>query len=484
MADSDSPKRGTLTARKTAATTSTTASGTGARTGPRARLAQERARQAPPAPPAPSPAPASKPRPTAKRAPPRPRPPQDTKRDKPRHDAPAQRNPRPRSEPQAQPREIRYFAPCPRGLEAPLQTELRALGAPQARIVAGGVSFTGDRDLGWRANLYSRIASRVLREIAHFPYKDEHEIYDRAHALDWTRYFDVERTIKVEIAARKASVRSLEFTALRIKDAICDAFREKTGIRPDVETSRPDVRVHAFLDDRYATLYLDTSGEALFKRGWRHGAVEAPLRENLAVGMLALSGWKPGMPLVDPFCGGGTLAIEAAQITQGRPPGAWRHFGFEHFTDFDAAAWDAMRHQDAPLEVPLPIHASDVAQAAVDIARGNAKRAGTPIEFSVTDARTISPPGDTPGLMIGNPPYGERAQFNAVDGTLIDADTFWAEFAANLKRAWGGWRVALISSDLDLPKRLRLAPSTKLALYNGALECRLFVFDIVTGANR
>ena len=222
-----------------------------------------------------------------------------------------------------------FFAPCPRGLEALLADELASLGARNAAAVPGGVAFAGDWEACYRANLWSRLASRVLWRVAQFDYTSETELYERTHALDWPAWFAVERTIRVYVTAHNSPLKSLEFATLKIKDAVCDRFRDAKGSRPSVDRAAPEVRVHAFLEEKRATLYLDTSGEPLFKRGARADTVEAPLRENLAAGIVLLSGWRPGEPLLDPMCGGGTILVEAAAMARGRAPGANRRFGFE-----------------------------------------------------------------------------------------------------------------------------------------------------------
>ena len=220
-----------------------------------------------------------------------------------------------------------FFATAPRGLEALLATELAALGAKNASAVPGGVAFSGDWRTCYLANLWSRLASRVLWRVAEFGYTNEEDLYEAARKIDWTRYFDVGRTLRVNVSAQKSPLTSLDFATLRIKDAVCDRFREAAGSRPNIDRANPDVRVHAFLDAARGALYLDTSGEPLFKRGWRTGAGEAPLRENLAAGLVMLSGWKPEEPLLDPMCGGATILVEAAAMARGRAPGAKREFG-------------------------------------------------------------------------------------------------------------------------------------------------------------
>ncbi len=381
-----------------------------------------------------------------------------------------------------------YFATSPRGLEGALAGELTAIGASAVAPVAGGVLFQGDVPLGWIANLESRIASRILRRIFEFDYRDEHDVHRAAATIDWPALFDVERTLRIDVVGRHSPLTSLDFTTLRIKDAICDLFTERMGVRPDIDTAAPDVRIHAFLDERRGTLYADLSGEALFKRGWRDDKVAAPLRENLACGLLDLCGWTPGMPLIDPFCGSGTIPIEAAQIVQRRAPGLNRHFGFERLAGFDREAWTQLRDdalQRYDLTAKLEIAGSDASGLAVETTRANQRRATTKFAVTQRDARAIEPVFDTPGLVLGNPPYGERAELRDADsGAMLDPDAFWAEFAANLKRRFAGWRVGLITSDLDLPRRMRLKASRRHVLFNGAIECRLFVFEIVAGSNR
>src|SRR6476661_4787740 len=197
-----------------------------------------------------------------------------------------------------------FFASSPRGLEPLLAAELASLGAKDAVAVAGGVAFAGDWLVCYRANLWSRLASRVLWRVAEFDYRDEKDLYEAARLPDWPRLFAVERSLRVNVSAQKSPLKSLDFATLRIKDAVCDRFRDALGSRPSVDRARPDVRVHAFLEAARGAFYLDTSGEPLFKRGWRAGAGEAPLRENLAAGIVQLSGWKPDEPLLDPMCGG------------------------------------------------------------------------------------------------------------------------------------------------------------------------------------
>ena len=207
-----------------------------------------------------------------------------------------------------------FFAPCPKGLAGVLAEELAALGAERAEASEAGVAFRGAFDLVYAANLHSRIASRILWQVARFPYANENDIYERAKDVRWQHFFSAERTFKIETNAHRSPVKSLDFVTLRVKDAIADHFRDALGKRPSVSSRNPDVRVHVFLDAKSCTLYVDTTGEPLFKRGRRDHVGEAPLKKNLAAGILRIAGWRPGIALVDPMCGAGTFLAEAAEI--------------------------------------------------------------------------------------------------------------------------------------------------------------------------
>lgn len=378
------------------------------------------------------------------------------------------------------PSELRFFAPCPRGLEALLAGELVELGARGAQAVAGGVAFAGDWAVCYRANLWSRIASRVLWRVAEFDYAGEEDVYRAARGVDWPRLFAVERTLRVNVTAHKSSLKSLEFITLRIKDAVCDRFRDACGRRPSVERARPEVRVHAYLEERRGALYLDTSGEPLFKRGWRGDVVEAPLRENLAAGILMLTGWRPEETLLDPMCGGGTLLIEAAAMARGRAPGAKRAFGFEKLAGFDAHSWERIRQEPARVPAASPrIYGSDSDPRALAAARRHLAAAGVERWVTLEQADVLdrpAPPGA--GVLVANPPYGERI------GSAEALARFYPALGDALKRRFAGWRCFVFTADLRLPKLIRLVPSRRVPLYNGALECRLYEFRIVAGSHR
>jgi putative N6-adenine-specific DNA methylase len=369
-----------------------------------------------------------------------------------------------------------FFATCPRGLEALLARELGSLGVTDAAALPGGVAFTGEWQACYRANLWSRLASRILWRIGHFDYQNEHDLYAAVKAIDWPRYFRVERTIRVNVTAQKSPLKSLEFATLRIKDAVCDRFREALGKRPSVERSGPDVRVHAFLELNSATLYLDTSGEPLFKRGWRTAAAEAPLRENLAAGILMLTGWQPHEPLLDPMCGAATLIMEAAAIARGKPPGGRRAFAFEKLAAFDGATWERVKRERLAEESAPRLYASDIEPKALSAARRNLAAAGVErwVELERANVLEREPPAAA-GVMVMNPPYGERL------GTPDELARLYPRLGDALKQRFAGWRCYIFTADLRLPKLIRLAPSARIALWNGALECRLYEFRIVAG---
>jgi putative N6-adenine-specific DNA methylase len=388
-----------------------------------------------------------------------------------------------------------FFCPCPRGLEAALAEELGEIALHSTTLkvhnqVPGGVHCSGHLLDSYLVNLHSRIASRVLMRMAHSSYDNENDIYDLTLAQPWEDWFGVDHTIRVDVTAIKSPLRSLEFTTLKIKDAICDRFRDQCGKRPSVNTGEPDIRIVGFLDQRNFTVYLDTSGEALFKRGWREETGDAPLRENLAAGMLRVSGWKPGTVLFDPMCGSGTILIEAAQMVQGIPPGARRNFAFEKFNSFVPGPWQAMK--DAIKANPLPleptIFGSDISGDMVAMTRHNLKVAGIVFDVPLKqiEAQEVKPPTEQPGILLTNPPYGERIGVRGDSSMPADemSVSFYAALGTTLKQRFAGWTVFLFTADLSLPKLLRLKEARKTPFFNGALECRLFRFDMVAGYNR
>jgi putative N6-adenine-specific DNA methylase len=404
--------------------------------------------------------------------------------------------------------QLTLFLPCAAGVEDYLAPEVQTItGLSGADVVKrrGGVWVNGS----WRAvqllNLHCRLAQRVLVELSFTEYRNERDLYEAASAVAWEIWFTPRQSIKVEVTAQHSPLTSLNFAALKIKDAVCDRFRDKAhGVRPDVDTRNSDVRIYAHLTTDSCTLYIDTSGEPLFKRGWREDTGDAPLKETLAAAMLAASGWADGegdLPvLYDPCCGSGTVVIEAAQIACHIAPGSLRRFAFEKYLPFQAHVWAAIR-EEAQSRVVRPepgqaalIYGSDVAFRMVDFARRNAERAGVAdvIAFRGGDALQRMPPVEQGGVMLLNPPYGERIEVAGVAGVAgpaagreaawMDKDgDFFTQLASHWKKNYAGWNAWILTPDLKLPSKMRLKESRRVPLWNGPIECRLFRFDLVAG---
>ena len=372
-----------------------------------------------------------------------------------------------------------FFATCPRGLETVLADELGALKAQGLNTVGGGVLFSGDFSLCYRVNLESRIASRVLWRITDRPYRDEQDIYRISFAPRWTDWFEPTRTIRVDVSAVKSPLTSLQFITLKIKDAVCDKVRLLSRRRPNVDTHAPDIPIQAHLTDRDCTLYLDTTGEPLFKRGLRRSTGAAPLRENVAAGILRLAGWEPGIPLLDPMCGSATILVEAALLAFDIAPGLGRQFAFEKLTNFDARRWRELRQKTAARQKPkklLAIYGSDIDPAALKAARANLAAAGVVdcVTLECANVLDITPPARE-GIIVTNPPYGVRL------GEQQRLAEFYPRLGDRLKKQFTGWRVYLLSADMRLAKLIHLAASKRVPLFNGALECRLFEYRMVRG---
>lgn len=377
---------------------------------------------------------------------------------------------------------FQFFATCPRGLEALLADELLAQRALKIVVTDGGVSFEGNLDTMYRVNLHSRIATRIMSRVGQGSYATEEDIYKATFKLHWPSWFKVNQTIRVKVTGVKCPLKSLDFVTLRIKDAVCDRFREEGALRPSVSVRDPDVRIHAYLTQDQYQLYLDTSGAPLYQRGFRDVSVIAPLRENLAAGIIMLSGWIPGTPFLDPMCGSGTFLIEAAMMAVNQPPGMKRTFGFQKLTSFDEGLWKKIEteamNKMKPIEF-LDIYGSDMDLRAVRVARHNLKVAGLEEVAKVmqSDFIKLEPP-TAEGTLVTNPPYGQRI---GEDEDLKEVYPVWAK---HMKESFGGWNTYFLTADLEMPKDMRLKPSKKTPLYNGALECRLFEIKMVAGSNR
>ena len=409
------------------------------------------------------------------------------------------------------------FLPCAAGVEHLLAEEAGAIASLPAGAVQpqrGGVRVRGG---SWRTvmqlNLHSRMAQRVLVQLAVVPYAREDDLYAAAGEVPWETWFGAQQTFKIEITAQRSPLKSLNFAALRIKDAVADRFRAKVGVRPSVDTHYPQVRIHGHLDAQHLTLYIDTSGEPLFKRGWRQDKGDAPLKETLAAAILAASGWQPqsGQALYDPCCGSGTIVIEAAQMACRIAPGGQRRFAFERLLPHQPALWQQLLHEARAAEIrpqDIFIFGSDVSHRIVDFAQRNAERAGVAhaVQLRGGDALQRMPPVDGTGVLLLNPPYGERIAAAGVAGQdaaararrIADAGReravmtedaanggeadFFARLASHWKKHYVGWKAWVLSPDMTLPRRMRLQASRRVPLWNGPIECRLFCFDIVSGS--
>ena len=428
-------------------------------------------------------------------------------------------------------RPIALYMSCPAGVESLLAEEAARILGPQARITEsrGGIEVQPAAldapaarhaaliDHAMRLNLESRLAQRVLWRVASRIYRNEDDIYHLGRNVDWSAWISPQQTLRVDVTSRRSHLQSLNFAALRIKDAVCDDLRDRMGERPSVDTRHPDLGLVLYLDDMEATLYVDTSGEALFKRGWREDTGEAPLKETLAAAMLAAAGWQ-GRPedgaLLDPCCGAGTIPIEAAQIACGIAPGLQRRFAFEKLLPFKPhlPAWQSLKQAARARQHPprVPIYAGDVAFRMTDFATRNAERAGVrhAIEFKTADALQRPVPCEH-GVLMFNPPYGERIDTkgsarNAYraraespdedDASLgkvgreqfqeSEAGTFFQQLSSHWKKHYTGWSAWILSPDMKLPSAMRLKESRRVVMFNGPIECRLFRFDLVAGGNR
>ncbi len=417
------------------------------------------------------------------------------------------------------------FASCPRGLENLLSAELQALGAQQYKPVMGGVEFSATWADLLTMNLWSAIAGRILMRLDHQPCTSETELYRLIKRTPWVDWFRPQQSIRVDLNNLGVELPNARFLQLRVKDAVCDHFRDASGIRPNVDLENPDVRIVVALGPTHASVYIDLSGENLFKRGWRQEKGNAPLKENLAAGIVRLSGWKADTPLLDPFCGSGTILIEAASMATDRAPGLDRRFGFENLRGFDSALWNTLKAQaeqrfEAGLQSAghLTLQGSDITRLLVEMSDSNARRAGFGpllddgrLRFEQRDARTIEPVervkalvtqrqsepdsvatiGDghdiagSAGTLLCNPPYGERLE---AKGARIEQDEAYVQLfediGTRLKQQFAGWRFCCLTADLELRKSLGLSPKRKTPLYNGALECRLFEFPLTQGTYR
>jgi putative N6-adenine-specific DNA methylase len=375
----------------------------------------------------------------------------------------------------------RYFATCARGLEPVLAGELRQLGAADVEAGRGGVAFAGDRTLVYRANLWLRTAIRVLQPILEAPVHSPDELYAAVQTLDWVQYLTLEHTFAVDCNVRDSALTHSQYAAQRTKDAICDQFVARTGRRPRVDRTAPMVGLNLHIARNHMVLSLDSSGASLHKRGYRPIQTKAPLNEALAAGLVLLTGWDGTTPFADPLCGSGTLPIEASWIALRRPPGLTRkRFGFQGWLDFDIEHWTAIRdeaRQAVRKALLAPVVGSDVRRDAIAFADCNARAAGVGhlLRFTVCDLRDFRPPGPPPGVILCNPPYGQRI------GAAKELRGLYKLLGDVLRERCAGWTAFVFSGNPALDEAIGLTPTSGIPLYNGRIPCRLLRYDLAGG---
>ncbi len=369
-----------------------------------------------------------------------------------------------------------YFIPTAKGLAPLLEVELKDLGIENTKQIAGGVSFDGSLEQGYQVCLWSRFASRVLLKLSEFKVIDPMDLYLGCSNIPWETHFDVDKTFSIDFSGSNDEIRNTQFGALKIKDAIVDRFRKKFDERPNVEKRDADIRFNGRLFKDKASIYLDLSGSPLHLRGYRTIAGEAPLRETLAAGIIKRSGWA-GEALLDPMCGSGTLIIEAAMMSLNIAPGSLREkFGFEQWKKHDAETWKTLKTtaqvygKRAVKDCSARFYASDLSKDMIAIARQNAQRAGVAelIEFSVQDAKKVLPPEElSTGMLISNPPYGERL------GGFSDTISLYTELGHHFKEAFAGWNLSMFAMDTELLSCLGMRAGKSFKFFNGPIECVL-----------
>jgi putative N6-adenine-specific DNA methylase len=371
-----------------------------------------------------------------------------------------------------------YFATTSKGLEGVLSEEIAALGGKRAAISTGGVSFSGNLDLCYRANLWLRTANRVLLRLSEFPAPDPEALYAGVKAVRWPDFFSVRRKIAVEAAVRDSGITHSHYAAQKAKDAVVDRFRETVGSRPDVDPAAPEVRINIRILRDACTLSLDTSGESLNRRGYRAEPAGASLRETLAAGIVLLSGWDGRIPLADPACGAGTLPIEAALFATRTAPGLLRtSYGFMNLSGYRASAWASLV-ESAKGEVRRAgigrIEGNDISAEAIRGAGINAKKAGIKdlISFRVCDIRSFSP-CEPPGVILCNPPYGIR-----VAGEGGEVAAFYRDMGEALKKRCRGWTAYILSGNPDATRHIGLKATRRFPLMNGPIDCRLLRYEL------
>lgn len=364
------------------------------------------------------------------------------------------------------------------GLEPVLAQELTELGANNVQIGRRVVSFTGDQEMMYRANFQLHTAIRILKPIKHFTARSADDVYEATKTVDWSQYILPGKTFSVDSVVYSEEFRNSRFVTYKVKDAIVDQFRERSGNRPNISVSNPDVRLHIHISDDDATLSLDSSGESLHRRGYRQESVEAPLNEVLAAGMILMTGWRGETDFIDPMCGSGTLLIEADLIARNMSPGIFRkEFAFEKWPDFDKELFDRIYNDDSrERDFTHHIYGYDVDMKAVNTALLNVRAAGLTKDISVAqqDFKDFKKPAQE-AIMVMNPPYGERISTPNLLGT-------YKMIGERLKREFAGNTAWILSYREECFEQIGLKPSLKIPLYNGSLECEFRKYMMFDGA--
>ena len=373
------------------------------------------------------------------------------------------------------------FAKTFRGLEDILAEELEDLGALKVQKKTRMVEFVGDKMLMYKANFHLRTALRILKPIAEFKVKDENELYTSIQTIDWSKIFSITETFAIDSVVNSDHFSHSKYVALKTKDAIVDQFRDKFGKRPNVDTDNSDIRLNVHISNDICTISLDSSGDSLHKRGYRIKTTKAPLNEVLAAGMILLSGWDKKSTFIDPMCGSGTILIEAAMIANGIPPGIYREkFGFETWNDFDSELFEEIQEEEYEAEgSEIQVLGSDVSEIAIRFAKQNIANAslGKKINLLIKPIEGYHPPDPENGVVISNPPYGERIKKNEINN-------FYKVLGDTFKSSFKGYTVWILSNNFEAIKNVGLHPTKKITLFNGPLECKFLEYKIYEGSKK
>lgn len=376
-----------------------------------------------------------------------------------------------------------FFASCPKGLAELVEKELQSLGLKTWEKSAGGVLFESNWAGCYKANLHSRYASRILKPLLDFPAYQNEELYNNIRRHDFTKYIKPEQTLAIDVVVKECKLHDQRFVAMKIKDAIVDQFREKFGTRPDVNSENPDLRIHVRGVKNQFSVALDTSGSSLFMRGYRLKTGEAPLKENLAAGLIGLAEWDRKTPIVDLFCGSGTILIEAAMMALNMAPGLHRKsFGFMNLLDFDEAAWEQIVEEAIEAEkeeLEFKFYGYDIDKKVLDIAKRNAKSAGVYEHIILKNTPvSVALPPEEKCLVICNPPYGSRI------GDEDNLKDVYRDLGFTLKHRFTGCEAWILSGNKDLLQEMKLKSTRRHFVFNGNIECRFLKYEMYEGSHR